>query len=183
MNELYKWAGVIGFAVAWIAILLLLAIWETDKTKSISHHVANQRASYLMMAILESISLPLIWVFMIGWLTPVYQLNPLFPLLCSLIVLGLFIAAWVPVTGPKRKYHDISAQTAAILSAPTTLVLALSPSISVHARMVNLVAFASLCLMIVLYFTVRGTHRYFLYFQIISFILFDVAILSAAFIH
>lgn len=183
MNEIYKWFGVVGIAIAWTAILSLLLIWDTNRGESISFHAASRRKSYLMMAIIETTTMPLVWLFLVGWLAPVYHLGLLFVILSSLIALGLLLSAWIPVTGPKGKLHDILAQSAAVLSAPTVLILVLSPTLNISARLVSLAACLGLSLMVVLFYTHKQTHKYFLYFQLVSLVLFDSAVLAAAFLR
>ena len=180
---MYKLFGILGFALGWTAISLLLFLWDTDKSKSISHNAASNKKAYIMMAVLETIGLPLFIIFVIKWMTPTLGLIPLFSILSVAIAVGLIVASWIPVTGPKGKIHDFCAYGAGLLFIPTTLILALSSGVSTPARIINIVACLGLSAVTALFLMGKTNQNHHLYYQTASILMFDIAILSAAYIR
>jgi len=182
-NEIYKLFGPISVGVTWLTVAFVIHKWRGDKSMSISRHAATHKAAYLTMLVVESIVLPMFFLFVAKWVTPVFDLPSFFTVCVGIAASGLVVAAWIPdVKGWKNIVHGMAAYGAAMLFIPASTVLYLSPSISPFAR--NMSLFVLIYeLVAVTSFTVSEKARsYHLYVQTAYIILFDLSILAVAYI-
>lgn len=183
MYEALKPLGALSIAICWASVLFLVLNWRGDKTMSFSQHAAAHRSAYLMMAIMESIFLPMYLVFIATWFTHTFQLPILFIVLNAITVIGLLIAAWVPdAPGLRNKIHMAVTYPAYISIIIGVLFLVLSETISLFARIFSLAAF--LYMLIGSFYLVheKGKNN-FLYFQAAFLASIQLSILFATYVR
>lgn len=170
--------------ITWAAVAFLVYQWRGDKSMSISKHAAAHKSAYLMMLIVESLVLPMFFLFIAFWLVPTFDLHILLSFLVGLASTGLLIAAWIPdITGWKGKVHGLSAYGAAMLFVPASTVLFLSPNISVFARNMALFVLMYEVVAVTCFTVFEKVKSYHLYAQGAYILLFDLSILAAAYIR
>ena len=180
-DQLYQLLGTLGFAIGGLGLYLLFKFWDTDKSKSISHHAAAGKQSYLLMAMTESISLAIFLVFTLHWMATKFSLPTIFNMCCVGIAVGFAMAAWIPVSGPRGRLHDFFAYTAALLFIPTLGVLASSPNITIVVRIVDALVLLILVGLFAYVKRSEQSRQSYLYWQLTYVLLFDFAILTTAY--
>jgi hypothetical protein len=184
MYESLKPLGVLSIALCWLSLLLLLVKWRGDKSMSLSQYAAAHPKSYVTMAILESIFLPMYFVFIATWFSYTFHLPPIFVVLNAITVIGLLIAAWIPHTGGKKaKIHTIAAYPAYVSMMLITLLIAFSDSISTPARVFGFAAFAYMLVSSYLLVKHELGRANFLYLQVAFLVIMDITILLATYVR
>src|ERR1043166_594183 len=98
MNEAYKPLGLIAISVTWLTIGFMVYKWRGNRGMTISKHAAAFKPAYLIMGIVETIVLPMFFVFISKWFTPMFHLPGFFTVCMGVGTAGLLIAAWIPDT-------------------------------------------------------------------------------------
>jgi hypothetical protein len=152
---------------------------------SISRHAAAHKPSYLMMLIVQSVTLPLLFLFLAKALTPIAQLSVVFVVLAGIACFGLLVAAWVPDTnGSKSIVHKMAAYSAAALIIPMLIIICLSSNISTFAKyMASAVLVYDVVAITVFAASTKKAKDSHLYFQIAYIFLFAFTALAAVFIR
>jgi hypothetical protein len=184
MNEVYKPLGLLSITITWLTLAFLLVKWSPQKGKSISQHAAASKQAYFMMGIVETIVLPLFYLFIVKWFVPHFQLPRLFTVTVSLSALGFFIAAWIPDTqGWLSIVHRLWAYGSATLFIPATTILCLSSNISDTAKITSFIVLAYEIISLSLFFTTEKAKQFHLYLQGGYILLFHVLILTTVYTH
>jgi hypothetical protein len=162
----------------------MVSTWKGDKGATISQNAAANRSSYLMMLAVQSITLPMLFLFWSKWLVPTLELPLLFAIFAGLACLGLLLAAWIPDSkGWKSKAHRLFAYGAAALVPPMLIMLYYSPNISSFAKSMTLLVFLYDTITFVLVAILKKQESKFLYFQAAYIFLFALTTLAAAYIQ
>jgi len=142
MYEAFKSLGALSIAIGWASMLFLVFKWRGDKSMSFSRHAAAHKSAFLTMAIMESIFLPMYFVFIATWFVHAFQLPVIFTVLNAISVIGLLVAAWVPdVPGIRGEIHHRVCYPAYASMPIIALFLAFSGSVGHFARVYNVFAF------------------------------------------
>jgi len=182
--EAFKPLGWISITVTWLAVSFLIYKFRGHKSMSISRHAAAHKQSFVMMGIIESIVLPLFFLFVLKWFTPTFHLPALFTICVAFAAVGLLIAAWVPDVGGKKGFiHELMAYGAALLFIPAAAVLCVSPNISTVARIVVAISLAYEITSWSLFVASQKARARYLYLQIGYSILFHGSVLIAAYVR
>ncbi len=181
-TEMYKLFGPLSVCITGLAILVMLIVWRNDKSMTISQHAAAHKSSYLMMLIVQSITLPMLFLFFIKALTPVAHLPLLFEVIVGIACLGLLIAAWVPDTkGWKSKVHQLCAYGAAVLIIPSLTLLSASAHISPFAKWMAIIVLSYDVAAIVLLTVLNKAKENHLYIQAAYIFLFALTTIAAVY--
>lgn len=182
--EAYKPLGLISVLIFWSSICFLLYKYKANRGMSISRHVAASRQTFLLAAIVQSFLVPLFILFFVKWFSPTFHMPKLFGVLVTLSMLGFLIAAWVPDTkGWKNFVHGFPAYGAAALLIPAITLVCVSGFISPTARMVAYVSLFYQVVSLSLFFSTQKARSYHLYLQTAYLVIFDIAILVAAYVR
>jgi hypothetical protein len=181
--EIYKLFGTISVAITGLAIAFMVYTWKGDKGITISQNAAANRSSYLMMLIVQSITLPMLFLFWSKWLVPSLELPLLFTIFAGLTCLGLLLAAWIPdIKGWKSIAHRLFAYGAAALVPLMLIMLYYSPHISSFAKYLVLLVFIYDVMTIVMFTILKKGKSKKLYFQASYIFFFALTTLAAAYI-
>jgi len=181
--EIYKLFGPLSVAITGIAIIIMVNTWKGDKGVTISQNAASNRSSYLMMLVVQTITLPMLFLFWTKWLAPTLELPILFSVFAGLVCLGLMLAAWIPdIKGWKSTAHRLFAFGAASLVPPMLIMLYLSSNISSFTKYMALLVFIYDVAVIILFTLLRKGKSKHLYFQAAYIFLFALTTLAAAYI-
>lgn len=182
MNESYKSLGLLSILITWVALAILLYKFRGHRSLSISKHAAAYKRAYLLMAITETIALPMFYIFISKWFVPSFQLPTLFTICVGLSVIGFLLAAWIPDTkGLSSIVHGIGGYGAAMLFVPATTVLYLSPVLSSPTKLFTLIVLAYQIVSVTLFNSIEKTKEYHLYLQTGYILLFQVLIIFATY--
>ncbi len=117
--------GLLSIAVSWAGLIFLIRRWKGAKHMTFSQHAAQYKSSALYYAVLWSICLPLMAIYLFGWFTPTFHMGTGFRVLCGLAIFAMAVAAYVPETTGKRVViHRWSAFGMALLFLPITVSIA-----------------------------------------------------------
>lgn len=158
-----------------------MLVWPVNQTKTFSHHAAATKYSYLLLAVVQAMMLPLFVLFVLFWFSPTYDMPLAFNILVTISMLGLTIAALVPVTsGWKERVHNSCASLAYFLNIPVLLLLIIVPTISFPAKVLGLMTIAGV---VSVFIVMKSEHlkNYTLRAQLLLFLLFDSTIWIAAY--
>jgi hypothetical protein len=181
--EIFKLFGPVSVFITWVTVAFLVYNWRGDKSMSISKHAAAHRSAYLMMLVIESIVLPMFFLFTAKWVVPALSLPVVFTVLVGLASAGLLLGAWIPdVTGWKGKVHGIAAYGAALLFIPASVILYLSPNLSLFAKAFALFVLTYEVVVIMLFSTYKKSRNYHLYLQSGYILFFDLSLIASAYI-
>jgi hypothetical protein len=183
-NEVYKSFGLIAVAITWVGIAFLVRRWPSDKSMSISKHAAAHKSAYLMMLVMEALTLSLFFLFVLKWLSPTLGLPTFFTVCVGLASLGLFIGAVIPDTkGWRSTVHQLAGYGAGMLFIPASTVLYLSPNISSFARGFALITLVYELASVTLLTVSQRAKDNHLYLQVAYILFFDLSLLAAAYIR
>jgi len=158
-----------------------------DKTKSVSQHAATaNKEFYLMYAFAFLIGTILFYLFCMFWFIPTFTLSFGFTLSLHLMTFLLILTALIPESGKKVKVHQIVAYGFASMMMLLLVFVAISPKVSVLARIVSAV---SVCWMAICWHLAffspykQKVNLYYLLYQYSYVILFVLSILAATYIR
>jgi hypothetical protein len=181
--EIYKLFEPLSVAITGLAIVFMVYTWKGDKGITISQNAASNRSSYLMMLVVQSLTLPMLFLFWSKWLVPTLELPLLFVIFAGFACLGLLLAAWIPdIVGWKSKAHRLFAYGAATLVPPMLIMLYRSPHISLFAKYMALLVIVYDMIAIAMFAILRKEKSKHLYFQAAYIFLFALTTLAAAYI-
>lgn len=181
--DVYKAFGAVGFAIGWLAIALLIITQEFKKDDEVSRHSSYSQNIFVVTALLESTALTLFALFTVKWMAPTFDLSALFSIFCTAIAISMLIAAWFPATGPQAKLHDFMTGLATVLCIPVIALVVFAPGIGSVATFVNSVVLVGLIGSMVLFIKSKTVRAHRLYFQSFYIFIFDIALLSAAYLR
>ncbi|GEM_PF-1977160 len=182
-SEIYKLLGPLSVLITGLAIVFMVYTWKGDKGTTISQNAAANRSSYLMMLVVQSITLPMLFLYWSKWLVPILDLPILFAIFSGIVCLGLLLAAWIPdIKGWKSTAHQLFAYGAATLVPPMLIMMYLSPNISSFAKYMALLVFIYDLLVIAMFTLMRKGKSKHLYFQAAYIFLFAITTLAAGYI-
>lgn len=171
--------GIFSILLTWVAILLVLTRTSREMSKSISHHAALKRPEYYIFALLMTISVISMWVFMVYWVVPALQLSIGFTVLFSIAATLEIITTLIPLTsGWRRKVHETTSYGAALLVAVMIGWILTSPVLSTAATSICLIAIVGMIVFFLLYFFVKSTHKHHLVYQSLYVALFHLSLLT-----
>jgi len=184
-DETFKPLGIISILFAWIVIGILLFKFKGHKGMSISQHAAAFHGSYLMMAVMESLALPVFSLFMVKWFAPTWDLPNFFMIGMVVAAAGILIAGWIPDTaGWQRITHRILAYGSYLLFIPLGFTFYVLADIPLVARIAWLVALGYMIWCLVFFLFKRKTaYKYHLYLQAPYLGLFHLAILTSTYLR
>ncbi|MBL8122423.1 hypothetical protein JNM87_06795 [Candidatus Saccharibacteria bacterium] len=150
--------------------------------RTISRHAASTKRASLLFAVVLIGCGSLFYVWLLRWFVPHLQLGVLFEIVLTLAILGQIITALAPdIEGLSRTVHHYAAYTMAILFMPLAWLIFTAPHISAPARLFVGIAGFYLISSFTTVVILGKLRRYFLPFQASYIIVFQCAILVAAY--
>ena len=101
-----------------------------QRHRSLSMHVADKHSTFLFFALVSTIGVGLMYIFMTQWFAPSLHLHPAFYVV---MLTGLFcqlIAAWIPASGRREYIHSVFAYTMAVTMPLILAFVVISPVIA-----------------------------------------------------
>ncbi len=182
--EIYKAFGPISVIIGWTAIGFLIYKWRGDRSMSISKHAAAHKGSYVLMLVVESIVLPMFFIFVAKWIVPTFDLPNFFTICVGIASLGLLVAAWIPDTrGLKSVVHGLASYTGAVLFIPALTILYVSSNIFGFAKYFTLAVLVYEIVAMVVFTVIEEARNYHLWVQAGYILLFDLVLLTVAYIR
>jgi len=161
----------------------MLFKWHGTYTMSISQHAASTKGAYNLLFITLIVGGLLFYSWLLAWFAPYLELPKSFSYVLSLTVLLQIIAGIIPdSTGWKHRTHQSAAYFMAVLYIPLSYFIVTSEKISLTAQIVCAICIGYIFLSAYLFFFVRKARNYYLIFQSLYIVSFQLIILSAAYL-
>lgn len=183
VHEDLKIFGLLSVLITWLAITYILLRRPRDAAKSISHHAATGDKDYKIFAVLMTLGVISMLVFMTLWLVPVFRLPVIFTVIALLAVVLELIATWVPLTtGRKYVIHQGCSYGAAFLIPVILLLLAFSEGLPDAPRYISLAAVILMLTFMALFKLAKKTRDNYLWFQSLYVLAFHISLLAVAYL-
>jgi hypothetical protein len=178
-----KYLGLAAVLISWIAVGFLLYRWRNSPSLSVSKHAAAARGAYWVLAVALLAGGWAFYYWTMAWLVPLLDLGNGFIALATLAIVGQSVAAIVPdKPGWQSRVHLVAAYGMALLYFPISLNLLGSPYLPEVARVVGVVYVAYALAAWILFIAVSWARRYYLVFQTLYVIMFQLFLLAAGYL-
>lgn len=180
---MFEYLGLILVPISWITIGYILYRWRGTYNMSISQHAASAKGAYNVLFVTLIAGGLLFYYWLLAWFAPHLLLPKAFSYVLSLTVLLQFIAGAIPdSTDWKHRSHQSAAYFMAILYIPLTYLIVTSNVISTLATIISAVCISYIFFSAYLFFFVKNARKYYLIFQSLYIVSFQIIILSAAYL-
>lgn len=180
---MFEYLGLMLTSVFWLAIGYVLVKWRGAYDMSISQHAAGAKGAYTILFVTLVFVGIVFYYWLVSWFTPHLGLSQIFTYILSLTVLMQIIAGIIPdSTGWKHYIHQGVAYFMAILYIPLTYLIVTSDTISMLATIISALCIGYIFLAAYLFFFVKKARGYYLIFQSLYIVAFQLIILSAAYV-
>lgn len=182
-RHMLEYLGLLLIPLSWLALGYMLITWRGTYDMSISKHAASHKSAYKLFILTLVIGGLVFYYWLLRWFTPHLNLGHPFVFTLSLTILLQVIAGIIPdSTGWKHRVHQSTAYFMAVLYIPLTYLIVTSENISLTAQIISAACIAYIFLSAYLFFFVRKARNYYLIFQSLYIVSFQIIILSAAYI-
>ena len=126
-----KTIGLTAMTLVGMAAWFVLSRAPRQQHRSLSMHVADKRSTFLFFALVSTIGVALLYIFMTQWFGPVLQVHSAFYVVMTMGLLCQLVAAWVPASGGRKEVIHSTFAYAMAVAMPLILAFALiSPVIA-----------------------------------------------------
>lgn len=182
--EMYKSFGILSFVVLWSGLIFMIRKWPGNRSMSYSSHAAATKSGSIYYFAMFSLHLALFYTFIDRWFVPTFQLPNMFLVLSLAAVFGQFVAVCVPTTGGRKTtIHDAASYVAFTLLIPLSVMIAVSPNVTMAGRIAASIAATFMTLLGVSFVFVKATMDHFIIFQTLYAASFHVALLVAIYVR
>ena len=180
---MFQYIGLILVPISWLAGVYLVRKWRGTYAMSVSKHAASARGASKLFAVVLGGGSGLFYWWLIQWFTPHLELGTVFVVLLSFTATAQIAVALIPDTvGWRHHVHQKTALTMAACYVPLTYLVLASSKVSTSARIIGYACITCTAVAGLLFFCVKKTHNYYLFFQSLYIVAFQVIILSAAYL-
>lgn len=180
---MFEYLGLILSLIIWVAISFMLIKWRGTYAMSISQHAASAKGAYNLLFITLIGGGLLFYCWLLFWFAPHLVLPRVFIFILSLTVLLQVIAGIIPdSTDWRHRTHQGAAYFMAVLYIPLAYLIISSGNISTLTTIISTVCISYIFFSAYLFFFVKRARKYYLIFQSLYIISFQIIILSAAYL-
>ncbi len=182
LNEFYAYTGLVSFVLIWSAILYVLHKNPREFSKSISHYAAKDVKVYKPFAIIMSLALFFLAIYLFLFLIPVLNLHIFVITLFIIAIVIELLTTWIPLTDDRRFHpHAILSNTAAFLMPLITIGYVMSAHLN---SILLFIAYAGLIVMVsllIIFLTIPKARKLYLIYQSIYVVAFQLTIILVPF--
>ncbi|HEX7633180.1 MAG TPA: hypothetical protein VF401_02530 [Candidatus Saccharimonadales bacterium] len=181
---MFQYLGLILVPISWVAGVYLVRKWRGTYAMSISKHAASAKDASKLFAVILGGGSALFYWWLIEWFTPHLKLGSVFVILLSFTAAAQIVVALIPDTiGWRHHVHQKVALAMAACYVPLTYLILASGNVSTAARVIAYACVASTLIAGLLFLCVKKARNYYLIFQSMYIVAFQVIILSVAYVH
>ena len=175
--------GTLAVVFFWLSLVCLLGKWPRNGRKTISQHSAKSRNTYIFFSISQTITGLMSHIFVIVWFIPHFHLSVTYTIIYSVMATLQLVSTWIPdiEKGLSSKLHTFLANSMALSLFVFMLVLTTTSRIPVTGRWFAGISALYMLVIIIGIYTKLIKQNY-LYFQIAYIVLFQVTILTLAYL-
>lgn len=180
---MFQYFGLFLVVSSWLGGYLLVSKWYDKSLPTISMHAAsNKSASRLFAVVLIVLGLAF-YSWLIEWFMPHLRLTFMFQAILSVAILCQCIAAIIPdASGGQRTVHRWAAYVMAILYLPLSVLVVISPRLTLLAQILCSSLLAYMFIGFALVAIMGKAKSRYLLFQSSYIIAFELIIVVAAYI-
>jgi len=179
----FPYLGLILVPISWLAGIYLVRNWHGTYSMSISKHAASAKNASKFFAVVLVGGGVLSYWWLIQWFTPHLGLGTIFVALLSFTAIAQIVVAIIPdVLGWQHHVHQKVAVIMAACYVPLTYLVLASSKVSLSARIIAYVCIAFTIVVGLLFFFVKKARSYYLVFQSLYIVAFQIIILSSAYL-
>lgn len=177
-----QYLGLVLVFASWIGGYFLVSKWYDKDLPTISRHAASAKhASWLFALVLVGLG-GLFYYWLVAWFIPALQLPMLFTVLLTVAIICQMVTGLVSdSSGWRKKVHRWAAFSMAVLYVPLSVLIIISPSLSLIAQVISsgllLYMITAFCLVAV----AGKAKKKYLLFQSSYIIAFQLIVLVAAY--
>jgi hypothetical protein len=180
---MFQYLGLILVLISWTAGTYLVQKWHDTYAMSISKHAASAKGASRLFAIVLGGGSVLFYWWLIQWFRPHLELGAIFTVLVGLTATAQIIVGIVPDTiGWRHHIHQKAAAIMAVCYAPLTYLILTSTAIDTPTRVIVYVCITCTIAAGLFLFSVKRARDYYLFFQSLYIVAFQVIILSVAYL-
>ncbi len=180
---MFAYLGLILVGITWLAGAFMLTKWRGENRPTISRHASSTKGAYWLFLALLVGGGSVFYVWLVDWFAPHLQLGTVFKSVLTLVILCQIVTAVVPDIGERRKLvHHLAASIMCVLYIPLATLILTSSRLSLLARIVVVVAAAYMVVALVWVVILNRNRDRFLLFQTLYVMIFQSAILTAAYL-
>jgi len=133
--------ALLSFLILTSGLAFLVYTWPLGRHATFSQHAAAQKHTVLYYIALFAASLPMLFIFFVGWFVPRFNLPSIFSICAALSITLQHAVTLIPeVGGWKTTWHRILTGFSATLLLPMVWILTSSPHIPQSARILSAIA-------------------------------------------
>lgn len=180
---MYAYTGLVCVLLSWIGIAVILYRHRGSNLKTISKHAANSQHTALVFAVLLIGLGILFYAWCITWLRAQLAVSSWFLACMTLTLLCQIITGLArDVSGVEGKIHRTAAYSMAVMYAPTVLSMLASDLIHDPARIIMVLLLLYMITTFMLFVLVRRIRKYYLPFQSLYIVAFQLQFIVAAYL-
>lgn len=181
--ETYRYFSIFAILTVWALNGIIIFKWFSSKSLSLSLHAAAHRKAYFLFASSLTVNAFFFYLFALNWLSPTYNLPPVFMRLVIFALFSQFIAAWVPdIKGKLSKVHTLAAY-ALCLCMPVILSFIInSPKAPMLVKAIAVVANIVMISEVILLLVIDRKKSHHLIYQIVYTAVFHITLLVITFL-
>lgn len=180
---MFQYLGLALVPISWVAGVYMVRKWRGTYAMSISKHAASTKGASALFTIVLGVGSGLFYWWLIRWVTPHLGLGALFVVLLSVTAAAQIIVALIPDSfGWRHHVHQKVALSMAILYLPLIYLILTSSNISNIAQVVGFACLAYMLIAAIGYATIKQLRNYYLIFQSLYIVAFQLIILAAAYL-
>lgn len=180
--------GVVQHLIIVVTLLLIVGLLLTVVTcpagldKTFSQRVTIRRRAEIYYSLLFMTTLPLLWLFLHGWLAPEYGLDHGFLFYSAVAIVFQIGCTWVPEEGGhKTTIHRLLTGISGVSLIPMVLIIAMSSAVSRVASIVAWIALSSMVVLLAIALVKQQGFRWALLLQICYYALFFIVLLTTTY--
>lgn len=180
---MFQYLGLTLVPISWLAGVYLVRKWRGTYAMSISKHAASAKGASMLFAVVLGGGSGLFYWWLLQWFTPHLELGAVFGVLLIVTATAQIIVALIPDTiGWRHHVHQKIALTMAACYVPLIYLILASGKVSTFAQIISYICIAYMAVAILLFLFVKKAHNYYLIFQSLYIVSFQIIILSAAYL-
>lgn len=179
---MFQYLGLILVLISWLAGIYLVRKWRGTYAMSISKHAASAKGASKLFAIVLGGGSVLFYWWLIQWFTPHLKLGTVFVVLLGFTAAAQIVVALIPDTiGWRHHAHQKIAFTMSVLYLPITYMILSSDQVSTAARLISFLCLGYMLIAAIGFFAFKKLRNYYLIFQSLYIVAFQIIILSTAY--
>ncbi len=183
LGEFYAYTGLFSFGLTWLAVFYVLHKNPREFNKSISHHAAKNLKAYRLFAIIMSLALFSLAIYVLLFLAPTLNLHIFIVSLLVVAIVMELLTTWIPLTDDRKFHpHAVLSNSTALLMPLITAGMIVFSQLNKVALVVAYVGLVTMIGLLIVFFTIQRARKMYLIYQSIYVVAFQLTIILVPFL-